>query len=238
MGLEDDQARTDAEERQAFVRHELRTPLAVMRPVLDLLLDGTAGELDEKQRGYLRMLDRNIDRLGAMITSLVEGGWLEAAAVPAAAAAVPVGELIESTVADVRAALDERPRLDVRHGDGPVLRGDPLRLRRALRNVLLNACLYTPPGGRVTVTTSRAPSGEGALIVVTDTGRGIAPDEVPSVFDFGFRGQASRASGDSGLGLGLFVAREIVESHGGRIWLESTLGEGTRVSLELPAVAG
>lgn len=238
MGLPDHHARGDVEERHAFVRHELRTPLAVMRPVVDLLLDGTAGELNETQLGYVRMLDRNIDRLGDMITSLIESGWLEAAAVPAAAETLPLGELIESTVADVRAALDGRSRIDVRHSDSPVLRGDPLRLRRALRNVLLNACLYTSPGGRVTVTTSRTPRGDKALIVVTDTGRGIAPDEVPSVFDFGFRGEASGASGGSGLGLGLFVAREIVESHGGRIWLESTLGEGTRVSLELPAAAG
>jgi len=236
MGLTDEQARADAAERQAFVRHELRTPLAVMRPLLDMLLDGTAGELAEKQLGYLRMLERNVDRLTAMIASLVDSGWLESAAVPSTVVTVPVNTLVEETVTDVCSSLDEHPRVETDLADDlPALRGDPQRLRRALRNVLLNACVYTPPAGCVSLSASLGGGEHSVLIAVADTGRGIEPDELSSAFDFGFQGEAGRAREGRGLGLGLFVAGEVVRSHGGRIWLESTPGRGTRVSLELPA---
>jgi len=231
----DEQERRDAEERQAFVRHELRTPLAVMRPLVDMLLDGSGGQLDERQIGYMRMLDRNLDRLTAMIASVVESGWLESAALPAATDEVSVRALLEETVADVCRALHEHPRVETDFGgDLPTLRGDPQRLRRALRNVLLNACHFTPPAGTVTVRARVADDGSAVSVTFADTGQGIEADELDRVFDFGFQGKAGRSRPDRGLGLGLFVAREIVAAHGGRIWLESSPGEGTRVSLELP----
>jgi signal transduction histidine kinase len=237
MDLLDDDQRTAAAERQAFVRHELRTPLAVIQPLLGMLLDGTAGSLGEKQLEYLRMLERNVGRLAAMITGLVESGWLEIAALPPDPTAIEVAGLVQETVADVSASLDEVPRLEVRLADElPPLRGDRYRLRRALRNVLLNACAYTPPAGRVTISSSLGAGDDGVSIVVADTGCGIESAELPSVFDFGFEGVAGRARQGRGLGLGLFVSREIVQSHGGRIWLESALGQGTRVSIELPSI--
>ena len=89
------------------MRHELRTPLAVMRPLIDMLLDGTGGQLDERQIGYVRMLDRSVDRLAAMITSLSESGWLESAALPEAIAAVPADALVKGAVADASGPLEE-----------------------------------------------------------------------------------------------------------------------------------
>ncbi len=228
----------EAAERQAFVRHQLRTPLAVMRPLLDMLLDAPADELGESQRGHLRMLDRNLDRLAAMIAGVVESGWLEVAAVPAEEAALDVGELVEAVLADVRSAVEACPRLEAGVDDGlPPVRGDALRLRRALRNVVLNAVTFTPASGSVLVSARRADGGRAVVLCVEDTGCGIAPEELPHVFEFGFQGEAARAREARGLGLGLTIARDLVEAHGGRIWLESVPHEGTRVWLELPRAA-
>jgi signal transduction histidine kinase len=234
----DDEKRREAEEHQSFVRHELRTPLSVMRPLLDLLLDGQAGRLDERQLGYMRMLDRSVDRLAAMITSLAESGWLETAAVPEVVAAVATEPLVREVVAEASAALDEHPRVRTDMApELPALSGDPVRLRRALRNVVLNACRYTPSTGSVVVTASAADDGAAVLLTVTDTGPGIEEDEIDQVFDFGFLGKAARERPDRGLGLGLFVTRDVVTALGGRVWLESAPGEGTRASLELPAAS-
>jgi signal transduction histidine kinase len=236
VDVTDDQRRAEAEGHQSFVRHELRTPLAVMRPLLDLLLDGKAGGLDERQLGYMRMLERSVDRLAAMITSLAESGWLESAAVPEAVAAVPTELLVREAVAESSAALEEHPRVRTDSAGGlPALHGDPVRLRRALRNVIVNACRFTPSTGAVVVTATATDDGSTVLVTVADTGPGIEEDEIDQAFDFGFVGKAARERTDRGLGLGLFVTRDVVTALGGRVWLESTLGEGTRVSLELPA---
>lgn len=234
----DDERRREAEERQSFVRHELRTPLAVMRPLLDMMLDGSGGRLDERQLGYMRMLDRSVDRLAAMITSLAESGWLESAALPEATAAVPAEPLIREVVAEVSAALEEHPKMRTdTEGGLPALRGDPVRLRRALRNVIGNACRYTPSTGAVVVTASAAADRATVFVAVADTGPGIDEDELEKVFDFGFQGKVARQRTDRGLGIGLSVTRDLVTALGGRVWIESAPGEGTRVSLELPAAS-
>jgi signal transduction histidine kinase len=227
-----------AAEGQAYVRHELRTPLAVIQPLLGMLLDGSAGPLSEKQRGYVGMLERNVDRLAAMIASVVETGWLEVAAIPAEVVPVIVADLVRETVADVRASLQSTPRIDVRPADSvPPLRGDPHRLGRALRNVLVNACTYTAPDGRVGINIQLGPRGDHVTIVVTDTGYGVEPDELTRVFELGFRGAGARALGVQGLGLGLPVALAIVEGNGGTITLEGAAPQGTRVAIQLPVAA-
>lgn len=225
-----------AAERQAYVRHELRTPIAVMRPVLEMLLDGTAGPLEAKQLGYLRMVERNLERLNAMIASVVESGWLEVAALPSVVSPVSIDELVRAAVNDVRASVEECPEIDVVVPRGLAnLQGDAHLLSRALRNVLLNACAVTPAGGTVRVSALPA-AREGAVeIRVDDSGCGVTSDEAARVFGFGFQGAAGRAREPRGLGLGLYIAREVAGRHGGRIWLESAPGGGTRVSFELPA---
>lgn len=226
-----------AAETQSFVRHELRAPLAVIQPVLGMLLDETAGPVSERQSGYLRMLERNTARLAGMIASVVESGWLEVAAIPPSLERVGVGDLVRATVEDVRAALESPPRLEVHVSDGaPCVQGDAFRLGRAVRNVVLNACLYTAPGGRVDVRAEAGAGSERAVIVVEDSGQGVAPDELPRVFEPGYRGEAGRSGAAQGLGLGLPVAQAIIREHGGAIVLESAEGRGTRVSIELPAV--
>jgi len=224
-----------AAEAQSLVRHQLRAPLAVIQPVLGMLLDGTAGPVNEKQLNYLTMLERNVSRLAGMIASVVESGWLEVAAVPARPGEVDVGDLVRGVAEDIRASVDTAPRLEVRVTDSlPCVRGDVFRLGRALRNVVLNACSYTPRNGLVGVRAETSPGGERVIVVVEDSGCGVASDDLPHVFELGYRGEAARTSATQGLGLGLPVARAIILEHGGEIMLDSTVGQGTRVLLELP----
>lgn len=226
---------TAAAEAQSFVRHELRAPLAVIQPVLGMMLDGTAGPFDKKQLGYLRMLERNVERLTAMIADVVESGWLEVAAIPSAPGPVDVGDLVRTVAQEIRASREPPVRLEVHVAeDLPRVRGDAFRLGRALRNVVRNACSGTTPGGRVSVRAAVAAGKGRVAVVVEDSGCGIGPDDLPHVFELGYRGEAARTSATQGLGLGLPVARAIVLEHGGEIMLDSIAGQGTRVSLELP----
>ena len=227
-----------AAEAQSLVRHQLRAPLAVIQPVIGMLLDGTAGPVNEKQLNYLTMLERNVSRLAGGIASVVESGWLEVAAVPMRPGRVDVADLVRGVADDVRASVESAPRLEVRVADSlPCVRGDAFRLGRALRNVVLNACSYTPRNGLVGVRAETSPGGERVIVVVEDSGCGVAPDDLAHVFELGYRGEAAKSCSAEGLGLGLAVARAIVREHGGAIVLERAADQGARVSIELPAAA-
>ncbi len=136
-----------------------------------------------------------------------------------------VADLYELVASEKGVALALEP------GNAGVLAGDERRLRRALANLVDNAVKYTLPGGRVTITTGRSESETWATI--SDTGVGVAPDELPRVWDRLYRSERTRH--ERGLGLGLGLARAIAEAHGGCIEVESTPGEGSTFTLRLPA---
>jgi signal transduction histidine kinase len=113
----------------------------------------------------------------------------------------------------------------------PAVNADPRRLAQVLGNLLTNALRHTPEGGRVTLS---AQAGEGAVVVtVADTGPGIAADDLPYIFERFWRGDKSRSRA-GGAGLGLAITRQLVELHGGRVWVESTPGQGSRFQVSLP----
>jgi len=226
-----------AAERQSFVRHELRTPLAVLRPVIDMLRDGSAGHLKNRQREYVEMLDRNAARLEAMIVSLADSGWLEVAPVPRRDDLVSLDEVVAEAIATLPRQPGRMPRFDVNAASCDV-RGDHECLLRALRNVLLNACVASPPHAEVKVLVQVDVDADVARVTVSDTGPGMSPDELANAFDFGFQGQSVQARPDRGLGIGLFVTRALVAEHGGRVWLQSVEGEGTSAFVELPLASG
>ena len=118
----------------------------------------------------------------------------------------------------------------------PLLNLDRLRIEQAIGNLVDNAIRYTPPGGTVTVTAG--PPGDGVRVVVTDTGPGIPNDALPHVFDRLYRVDPSRDRATGGAGLGLTIARRLVEAHGGTIWAESEEGVGSRFGFDLPAESG
>ncbi|MGC8875253.1 MAG: sensor histidine kinase, partial [Chloroflexia bacterium] len=123
--------------------------------------------------------------------------------------------------------------------DLPLVQADPDRLGQVLRNLLVNALHHTPSGGSVTVRVRETP--EGVQFSVADTGRGIAPEELPHVFERFWRGDRSRARTSpwsEGTGLGLSIAQSLVAAHGGRIWVESEVGKGSVFHFTLPRAKG
>ncbi len=212
----------------ADVAHELRTPLAALQAGLEELRDGYA-KPDVEQLAALH--DQTL-RLGRIVGDLAELSEAESGALSLRATPIDINRLIEAAVAQrepqLRAAgLTVRTRLFPR---SLIVLGDADRLHQALGNLLSNAARYCRPGDTVTVTTA----GEDGhvRIELADTGPGIAPEELPRIFDRFWRGSASRAVG--GTGIGLAVVKELIVAHGGTVTAESEPGRGTRFILRLP----
>jgi signal transduction histidine kinase len=209
----------------ADVTHELRTPLTVMQGNLEALLDGVYPRDDEHLTPILeetRVLARLVEDLRTL--SLAESGALKLHKEP-----TDLEILIEETVAAFRAQADSaQVQLGVdTPGDLPPLDLDPVRLREVIANLINNALRYTPAGGLIEVTAAQAESQ--IQLTVRDTGSGIAPEDLPHVFDRFYKSEQSR-----GTGLGLAIARNLVAAHGGEIAAESQTGGGTTFRITLP----
>ena len=229
--------REAARERQSYVRHELRAPLAVMYPALSMLLDGSAGELTPKQREYVELLERNAERLERRLAGANESGWLDCAEAAAEPAAVPLGEVLEEILAVRRLGGQQGPPIEAERAPGPraVAWADREQVRTIVANLLGNAEQYAGSGGAIRVRLSASADQPTASLAVEDEGRGIPADELAQVFDFGFRGVAAREAALPGLGIGLWVCRELASRSGGSIAIRSEVGAGTTVTVTLPA---
>lgn len=229
-------AAAEATRRQlvAAVSHDLRTPIASLRLLVEAIEDDLVD--DEERRRYLATMQTHIRSLSAMIDDLFELSRIEAGAIDWSMRQVELTLLVDETVAAM--APEARARqveLRARLGEGGLsAHADPEKVQRVLFNLIRNAIRHTPADGSVTV---RAEAGADAVeIEVADTGAGIPPDDRAHVFDAFWRGGADAARDTDGAGLGLAVARAIVETHGGRIWLAPAT-EGTRVRFSLPRSA-
>jgi len=229
--------REAARERQSFVRHELRAPLAVMYPALSMLLDGSAGELTPKQREYLVILERTAERLERLIAGATESGWLDCAGTATEPAAVPLGEVLEEILAVRRPGGRHGPRIEVERAPGPraVAWADREQVRQIVTNLLGNAAQYAAAGSSVQVTLGASADQPTVSLSVEDEGCGIPAAELAHAFDFGFRGAAAREAALPGLGIGLWVCRELAGRCGGSIAMRSDVGAGTTVTVTLPA---
>ncbi len=215
----------------ADVAHELRSPLTVLQGNLRAILDGVyASNEAEISRLYDEtcLLSRLVDDLREL--ALADAGQLHLHLRP-----TDLLQVVQSTVENLAPAAEAQDvalTADV-SGDLPFVQADPDRVAQVLRNLLVNALRHTPSGGSVTV---RASLSEGAVRVdVADTGEGIAPEHLPHVFERFWRADAARMR-TGGTGLGLSVAQSLVEAQGGRIWAESTPGQGSTFRFTLPAV--
>src|SRR5215470_14020384 len=207
----------------ADVAHELRTPIAILQAGHEALLDGVA----EPTPAELGSLRDEVLRLGRMVGDLQTLAAADAAALNLARSRADLAELA-ATAADSLARRFEAAdlTLDRQLDRSPVL-ADPHWLHQVITNLLTNALKFTPAGGHVTIST--ASIGAEAVLRVTDTGSGIPPDDLPRIFDRFFRGQ--QAAQISGSGIGLAVAVELVQAHGGRLTAASELGQGTQLTL-------
>ncbi|PAP77796.1 sensor histidine kinase [Rubrivirga marina] len=214
------------------VAHDLRTPLTALRGTAELAL-----QQERDAEGYRRALGRIVESAEAAeatLATVMEVAEAEAGALRLDRTPVDLDAVV-ADVADLFGLVAEEKgvALTVGPGRAGTVDGDRQRLRRALANLVDNAVKYTPPGERVDIEAGGAPGA--ALVTVRDTGVGIAPDELPLVWDRLYRSERTRH--ERGLGLGLSLARAIAEAHGGRLDAESTLGGGSAFTLRLPVGA-
>ena len=214
----------------ANVSHELKTPISALRAHLENLLDG----VEEPNPETLQVMLVQSERLGRLVDELLDLSKLESGDVPLEREPVEVAPLVAQVLSEIQVA---RPESAVSVSDElpvdlPAVYADRERVHQVLFNLLDNAVRLTPSGGRVTVSASRH---SGSVdVAVADTGPGISPEDLPRVFERFFRVDASRSRDDGGTGIGLAIARSVVEAHGGRIWAESERGKGSTFTFELP----
>jgi signal transduction histidine kinase len=212
----------------ADVTHELRTPLAVMQGNLEGILDGVYPRDD----AHLLPVLEETRLLSALVEDLRTLALSEAGQLPLHRERVDLAALARDALASVRPRAEDAGVAVVAdaEADPPVLDVDPVRIRQVLTILLDNAVRHTPPGGSITVSVRRDGAGTtaGAEISVADTGSGIAPEDLPRVFDRFYKSPGSRGSG-----LGLTIARQLVVLHGGQIAVESPPGRGTTVRFTL-----
>ncbi len=214
----------------AWASHDLRTPLANMQAMLEALEDGLA----DPER-YLPALREQVRTLGALVDDLFELARIDAGALTLELQEAPLPALVESCLRGMEAEAEARHvALASRVADGtPSVRCAPDKVERVLLNLLVNALRHTPSDGSVAVLVE--PWDEQVRVTVEDTGEGIPEGAEPRVFDRFWRADPSRARARGGAGLGLAIARGLVEAQGGRIWAEQRPGGGARISFTLPA---
>jgi signal transduction histidine kinase len=214
----------------ANASHELRTPLGALRARLENLVDG----IEQPDRTTLAEALSQVERLGALVEQLLDLSRLESGAVPLELDDVPAMQLLTEVTTEWReqaATRDVRLESFLLPADLR-LRVDPARMRQVLGNVVANAIRHSPDGGRI-VLTARANGGRPRLEVV-DEGPGIPADELERVFERFYRSDRARSGDEGGAGLGLAIARWIVELHEGTITATAAKPHGCRVIVELP----
>jgi two-component system NtrC family sensor kinase len=216
------------------VSHDLRSPLTAILGYVELI--DRAGEVNDQQREFIRRVRHSVEQIRVLITDLLDLGRIEAG-MDAAKQSTPLPVLARYAIDGLRASAESK-NLELEADlpdDLPLITGDPIRLRQLIGNLLENAIKYTPPGGRVHIETLS--EDDQVILRVSDNGPGIPPGDQPYLFDKFFR--ASNVPDETpGTGLGLSIVKSIVDSHNGRIWVESVLGQGTRFTVVLPAASG
>ncbi len=227
--------------KSAFVSiasHEVRTPLTAIKGLVENMRDGFTGALSDRQIFYLTRVTHNIDRLTRLLNDLLDLSRIEAGHMELMPTDVSLAAIMEETVENLRPQAEQQsvtlhimppPPLD------PLL-GNRDKILQIMTNLIHNAIKFTPPSGRITI--SLTPLDEPAIqVCVEDTGCGIAPEDIPHVFDRFYQSRdGSTVAG--GAGLGLAITKSLVELHHGRIWVDSTPGSGSRFSFTLPTHDG
>jgi signal transduction histidine kinase len=221
----------------SHVSHELRTPLTCIHQYVTLLLDGLAGPLLPDQLDYLKTVLKSVNQLHAMIRDLLEATRADSGKLRVEPRCIAISELIQQAVAMMRpTAAEKRVTLEaVIDPTIPLVYADPDRALEVLINLIDNGIKFTPAEGSVTVKAAMVETDPSAVYLsVSDSGRGIPAESLPQVFERLYQDPEAVDGNRAGLGLGLYIAKEIVALHGGRMWVASEAGSGSTFSFTLP----
>lgn len=218
------------------ISHELRTPLTLILGPVETMLS-RAGSLDAKTHEGLILIHRNALRLLKLINDLLDLTRLDQGADVLRKKSISLGAYIRGIVESIRhLGLSKQLRIKVEAGDPNIETvADPARIEKVLINLLTNAIKYTPSGGTITVRWSG--TAEETVIEVQDTGVGIPAEDLPRIFDRFHQVRGNEANRNQGVGIGLALAKELVEQHGGNLEVESVVGQGTIFRIRLPLEA-
>jgi PAS domain S-box-containing protein len=219
----------------ATVSHDLRAPLIYMRGYANMLL--AMSHLDERQREYVEKILYGVEQINELVSDLLDLGRIETGVGLERKPCHLAGVLIEAVDSMRARAVAKEISLRLEPAEGmAIVAGDVALLRQAVTNLVDNAIKYTPNGGIVTVGLSVRADGEmkRAVIRITDTGIGIAPEDQMRLFEKFYRIKQRDATEIAGTGLGLSLVKSIVERHGGKVWVDSELNEGSTFYVSLP----
>ncbi|RIK31263.1 MAG: hypothetical protein DCC56_03495 [Anaerolineae bacterium] len=217
----------------AWVSHDLQTPLTSMRAILEALSDGVVEDPETVKR-YLHTAQRDVNSLSALIDDLFQMAQLDAGGFPLNRADASLGDLVSDTLESFTQLAKGRAITLEGNVDSDVdpVHMDTQAIGRVLNNLIGNALRHTPANGRVSVWVRRV--NQRVEVTVSDTGEGIQADDVPHIFEHFYRGEKSRSRATGGAGLGLAIARGIVQAHGGDIRVESETGKGAQFTFYIP----
>jgi sigma-B regulation protein RsbU (phosphoserine phosphatase) len=241
MQIESDRIREQQmqfkDEFLAHVSHELRSPLGAIYQFVTILRDRLAGDLTLSQQECVDILHRNVTQLRSMINDLLEVSHVHAGKVTIEQQCMSVQDAIGYTVNTLQATAAAK-KIEFKASaaeDLPLVWADPMRVRQMLIILADNALKFTPADGGVTIA-ARWSEQESSFVVieVADSGPGIALDVIDQVFDRLFQASAPDSAGRRGLGLGLYICRELVTRQGGEVWATSTPGQGAKFYIKLP----
>jgi two-component system, OmpR family, sensor histidine kinase SaeS len=213
----------------AWASHDLRTPLASLRAMVEALEDGLATPAE-----YVPAIRAQTEILSGLVEDLFELARIDAGALTLELRDAPLGELVSACLQGLKAeARVHGIRLEARLDPAdPEVRIAPEKVQRVLLNLLTNAVRHAPPHGAVAVVVET--DSDHVVVAVENTGNGLPPKAEQRMFDRFWRDDESRARSSGGAGLGLAIAQGLVRAHGGRIWAEDRLGGGARVAFTLP----
>lgn len=247
IALEIDRARLDAEaavahqareadrlrsEVMAALSHELRTPLAAIKGYATALMLEEVSWPGEKQLEFLRLIEEETDNLEQMVTDIMDASLIDIGQLDIELQPLRLPHLAEEVAQEMQHQTKGHHFVVDFPTGFPIVDADPRRLRQVFRNILDNAIKYAPDGGLIMIRGEVRPAD--VVVSISDQGVGISPEDLIPLFDKYFRVKAPTGYHVPGTGLGLPVARAIVETHGGRIWAESQVQEGTTLHFSIP----
>jgi signal transduction histidine kinase len=230
----------------ATMSHELRTPLTSVIGYAEMMSEGLAGPISQEQRDYLTTILGKADQLLGLITAVLDVATLESGQLAVERSALSLADVVASEVATFVPQAGRRGiaiQLDAK-GDTIVF-GDRRKIRQVVSSLLSNAVKFTPDRGRVGVEVKPGPLAPGedgsppaVQLVVSDSGIGISRDQVAKIFEPFFQVDSSSTRAFGGTGLGLTLAKAYVEAHGGRIWVDTSPGQGSTFTATFPTLEG
>jgi len=216
----------------ATVSHDLRSPLTLMRGYATML--EMVGELNDQQKGYVRKIITGVENMSRLVNNLLDLGRIEIG-VGLQVEHVTVLDIIERVTSALQLQASQKNislSVELPKDMPDAVEADEGLLNQAVHNLVENAVKYTPEGGRIVIRTLSQP---GYLTFsVEDSGLGISPEDLPRLFEKFYRGKQREARSQPGSGLGLAIVHSVATNHGGRVWVDSTVGKGSTFYLQIP----